>query len=478
MNVLFLQKDIFAKPSVMALSAILKRAGHRCDVLVDDLEKDITGKGLDMDPDIIAFSITTSEHSWMNVTGTAIREKFKGIMVCGGPHPTLYPRIIQDSFLDALCRGEGDEAFLEFVNALQEGNDIKKIRNFVVKMDGDLFQNELRPLIQDLDRLPFFDRNIYERYSLYRKSTSASLMHKTVRTGRGCPYDCAFCINSSYKQIYRNKGKIVRHRSVDNLIEELSEMARDRDLKFLSFEDDSFTLAPRDWLFDFLKRYRHEVGIPFKIQTTARLLDEGTVRALKEANCYSIRFGIEAGNENYRNRVLKKKISDEDIFRAARLAKRYGIRLQTFNIMLSPGETLEMCLETYDMNRKIRPDFAWCSLLNPYPGTEIASYARETDSIETDIDYHDRVHSFFLGSPIKAENKRKIHNLQKLAYFSILTHLPRRALLFLIGLPLTKLYALLFGVTFFIGLYRIDKTSLRELVKLSLGHWIRYLRQG
>ncbi|NVM30980.1 MAG: hypothetical protein HWN65_19215 [Candidatus Helarchaeota archaeon] len=82
MKILFLQKDIFGKPAIMLLSAILKKAGHQCDVLIDELEKNLIKKVLRLNPDVVAFSITTGEYEWMSEIGNKIRKNFKKLIIC------------------------------------------------------------------------------------------------------------------------------------------------------------------------------------------------------------------------------------------------------------------------------------------------------------------------------------------------------------------------------------------------------------
>lgn len=472
MRVLFLQKEIFAKPGIMLLSAILKQAGHDCDVLVEDLERDIVRKALDLKPEVIAFSVTSLEAAWMHRVGTDIRGKYRGAIICGGAHPTYLTRYAMDeTYLDAICVGEGEDALVEYVSSLEKGIDVFGIANLIARKGGDWVRNDVRPLIEDLDSLPFPDRSVYDRYPLYRRSHGGILYHYTVMTGRGCPYECSYCFNRLFKNVYQGKGKVVRRRSVDNVIRELHEL-KSRKPGLILFEDDSFTLPPRDWLESFLQRYRDEIGIPFKMQTAASLLDDDLMVRLKEANCFSFKMGVESGNEPYRREILKKNVTDDEIILAARLAHKHGIRFQTFNMAGGPGETLRMARETFRLNRIIRPDFVWCSLLHPVPGTEIYDYSVSRGHIDESLYTLETVgQSVFLDVPIKMRDKTEILNLQKLMCAGILCRTPEKIFSLLIRLPLGSLYRLIFGITFFIGVYRTNRTGILDLTRLSLRHW-------
>jgi len=462
----------------MALTACLKQAGHPCFVVVADLEKDPITAVLKLNPDVVAFSITTAEFRFMKDMGTQLRALCdKTLIVCGGVHPTFYPEVIQEPYLDAICRGEGDEAFLEFLNTLESGNAYETVQNFWVKKEVEIFRNEVRPLIRDLDTLPFYDREIYARYALYAGKGREILFHQVIKAGRGCPKSCSFCFNKSYNCLYEDKGPVVRRRSIDHLIDELKDLKRSGKVGFITIDDDSFTLAPRTWLNSFCATYEKEIGIPFKINTTPAALDEDLVKRLKDAGCYAIKMGLESGNETVRNKILNKNLSEECIVKAACLLKKHGIRFQTFNIVGCPGESLSMAFETYALNRRIRPDFVWCSLLNPYPGTDIFDRCKKERLISGENDFDETGYSYFTGTPLALPDKKDLINLQKLMNVSVRLSLPEILLRVLVKLPLAWLYNVIFGAGMTWGLIRVNKGSFLSVVWLSLRYLSRYNRK-
>lgn len=455
----------------MALSACIKRAGHCCFVVVADLEKDPVAAVIGLNPDVISFSITTAEFPFMRDMGTRLRALSDKTIICGGCHPTFCPDVIQEPYLDAVCRGEGDEAFPEFLNALESGNSLETIQNVWVKKEGGVFKNDVRPLIRDLDSLPFYDREIYTRYALYAGIGREILYHYVVNAGRGCPKSCSFCFNKSYNSLYEGKGPVIRRRSISHLIAELKDLKQSAKVGFFTLDDDSFTLAPRSWFNGFCEAYEKEIGLPFKINSTPVALDEDRVKRLKSAGCFAVKMGVESGNETVRNRILNKNLSEDSIVDAARLLKKYGIRFQTFNMVGSPGESLSMAFETYALSRRIRPDFTWCSLLNPYPGTDIHDQCKKEGLIS---DFDDKISFYFTGSPVILPHKRELVNLQKLMNFAVRLNLPEGLLRALVKLPLAGLYSLIFGAGVTWGLIRINKRSFLSVVWLSLRYFSRY----
>ena len=470
MKVLFIQKDIFAKPGIMLLSAVLKKAGHACDVLIDDLETNLMAAIDHIQHDLTAFSITTNEYNWFLHTAGSIKKKTGSFIICGGPHPTFNTELIWEDCVDAICIGEGEGALSDLVNQMQKNKKITAIPNLYIKLADRIYKNKLRPRLNglELDQLPHPDRQLYLKYPVFRMPHNDMLYHHVIFTARGCPYVCTFCFNKRYNRIYQNNGSVFRRRSVADVINELIELKTRHALKFIIFEDDAFSMPPFQWLREFLQAYKRHIRLPFKIATRVDLLDEEVIALLAAAKCYSIRIGIESGNENIRNRILCKQLTHSQIIRVVKIIKKYRIRIQTLNIVGNPGETLEAAMETYKLNRLLNPDFAWCSLLHPYPGTEIFDYACQHHYLEDkpDWDY------YFKASPVKTN--REIINLQKLFSLGIFLHLPINLMQILIKQPFKQVYQFIFGVSLFIGLLRINHTSVRTWFKVSVFYLFRY----
>lgn len=454
----------------MALSAAAKRAGHRCGLVVADLEADPAGAVLGRNPDVIAFSVTTGEVPFMTSLIETLRPRFSGKIIAGGVHPTFYPEILESCGLDAVCVGEGDRALCAYLDALSRGGDGREVLNFHVKTQKGLIRQPLRPLIGDLDRLPDADRRLYpDAYSLYRKKNHDLLYHRVVMTGRGCPGACAFCFNPQYNALYQGKGTVVRRRSAARIIAEVKALTACGKTLFVTFDDDSFTLAPRSWLDNFCRAYGREIGLPFKINSVAGALSEKRVRMLKQAGCHAVKIGLESGNETLRTGLLSKKVSNQSLIRAADRLRQHGILLQTFNMVGLPGETLDQALETYALNRRLRPAFLWCSLLNPYPGTAIHRHCLDTGRLKSQSHNSCEPYSYFNQSPL--DPAPELVRLQKRMFAFLLLRLPTRLVRHLIRIPAGPLDRFVFGLTMVVGLAQINRLSLAR----TLGFAWRYL---
>ena len=191
MKLLFIQSDPFAWTGKMSISAVLKEAGHDCDVLIEPAEKNLMESIKKVRPDIVAFSATTGVHTWALAKAKEIKENFNVLTLLAGSHATYFPQALEDENLDFICIGEGEEAIVELLNNLEKNEDVTNIKNIWAKKDNKIYQNPIRPLIQDLDALPFPDRGLYyKRYSFLRDQQSRDFVFM-----RGCPFPCAFCYN-------------------------------------------------------------------------------------------------------------------------------------------------------------------------------------------------------------------------------------------------------------------------------------------
>jgi radical SAM superfamily enzyme YgiQ (UPF0313 family) len=466
LKVLFLQRDsLMIHSGVMSISAVLKQAGFESDILVESLERDFIGAIVKSKPDLVCFSCTTGLHLWATETARAIKKKLDVPIIVGGPHPTFYASTMRDSSIDVMCIGEGEYPMLELAQSIQRGQDITNIRNLWVRDSrGQIHKNSLRPLIQDLDTLPFMDRELYHKYRPLR----AYEHNPIIITGRGCPYSCSFCFNKALRDMYsETEGRYVRRRSVMNVIDEITKIQATYDTRRIIFMDDTFVLH-HEWVLGFLEAYRQFVALPFSCLVRADLINEPIVKALKNAGCFFVRMGIESGNDGLRNIVLNKRITTQQIKNAAYLIKKHGIRLSANSILGIPGETIDTALQTLQLNIDIRPDFAWCSLMQPYPGTELAHYAITHGFLRRDFSFDDLDHSYFFSTPIEIEDKTAITNLEK--FFSMCVRFPflLPAVKRLAKLPPNALFDLAFKLYYAYGTYMTGEIDLEDYIRLGL----------
>ena len=227
---------------------------------------------------------------------------------------------------------------------------------------------------------------------------------------RGCPYNCTYCFNAAYSDLYSGQ-KRVRWRSVGNLIEEIRQVVTMSPTQFVYLQDDTFILNKK-WLKEFADKYKREVGLPFHCHTRANLVNDEVVRLLSHAGCYSVHVAAEAGSERVRREVLNRHMSDEQIIGAVEKLKAANIRVMLQNMIGLPFTTLEDDLKTLELNIRCAPDYSWCSIFQPYPRTALGERCVK-EGVYTG-DFSDIGSSFFDTSPLNIPHKNEVANLQKL----------------------------------------------------------------
>ncbi len=398
---------------VMSLAAVARANGHEVMLALGSEER-IVRVARDFRPDVVGFCVLTGfQTRWLKVARSIKRALDpEPLIIFGGPHPTFFPKVVLEDGVDLVCRGEGEGAMADLLDAVDAGNErFDDIPNLVVKNDFGLRSTPLRPLA-NLDELPFPNREISFAYPFIRKDPNVHFM-----AGRGCPYSCSFCFNRSMRELCRELGPPVRMRSVDNLIEEIDGVNRKWGIEVVYFQDDTFVLD-RDWLFDFLDRYASCLRLPFYCTVRADLVTADMARALRDAGCYRVSFGVESGVERIRREVLKKNVSDEQIREAASILHDAGITFQTTNMMGLPGETLADAVRTLELNIQIGADIAWTSIYQPYPGTELGDRTLAEGRVDKLPD-DERIADAHTSSILRQPEIEEVVRFQKFAYLAV-----------------------------------------------------------
>ena len=478
MKILLVVKEVIAyeRTAISSLSAVLKAEGHEVRALIvnpppvlptfrtimDRIGKlgttpttsQIRSNGLpeavsevvrEFRPHVIGYTMMTGEHQALLELNRKLKQKFDFYTVLGGPHAQFSQQIIEEEGVDAICIGEGDTSFPEFIKRLDAGKDFWLTETFHVKHEGKIYRNPLGPLIPDLDVLPDPDRQI-----LYDASPSLlALGARVFFTQRGCPYHCSYCFNEKYNKNYSGLGKIMRTRSPERAIKEMEAVKERFPVDYFHIQDDVFTIKPRGWIQEFCKLYKQKINLPFAAAVRLDNLREEDVKSLSEAGLSFVWVGVETGNEAVAKEVFQRggHLDNETIIAGCKLFQKYGVNILALNIMGAPVENpFEVDMETVDLNLKIKPAFASCGLLYPFPGTPVEEYAIKTGYMreEQKGEYLEssKRHSMFKFNSEK--EKKQVENLQKLAGLVIDFPFLRPLLPFLTRLPLERFYYILF----------------------------------
>lgn len=398
------------------------------------------------EPDIIAFSSPTNLFPWTKKMAGLLKKALKVPIIIGGPHATSVPEyVIENPEFDMVCVGEGEEAFLELLKAMEKRSRKEDIKNIWFKKNGEIRKNPVRPLIENLDSLPFPDKSIFEKYGAVNRRLY-------IMTARGCPFSCSYCYTSMLRSVY-NGSPLYRRRSVENVMEEIEFHFHRKKYKEVYFYDDIFTLDKK-WLEDFARVYSREVRVPFKALVHPTVVDRERALLLKKAGCYYVDIGVESGNERVRRDILNRQVSNKSIQRAIEILKEVGIKVCTLNIFGIPGETEDEMWETVKVNLELKPDGAITSVMYPFPNTGIYHYCVERGYLsDEDVrsvmkglgSYKER--TFIKSSMRPSKTYRYMRLLPVLVKFKIppsiskfLLKLPMPSFVELISIPFTSIF--------------------------------------
>ena len=391
MNILLIEPNIEGYALMPSMSlAILKafineKTKHKAEIAdfifhKKDWKKYLKERIEKFKPDLIGFSVLSFNYLQASKMAEFIKENYNIIkIIFGGVHVTLMPEeVIENKDVDIVCIGEGEYVLKEI---LDKELDCKDVNGIWYKKDGKIIKNKDRKLTENLDKLPYPDWDDFElkKYFLINDN------HLPIMASRGCPYNCTYCSNHALKK--KLIGKYVRFRSVDNVIKEIELRIKQYygiGMRYLFFYDDTFILN-KDFVLEFCRKFKEkgfDKKIKWNINVRANLVDEEIIKNLKEASCYEVRMGIEAGNEDIRNNLYKRGMTEEQIYNSIKIIKKYGLHLRVQFIVGAPYDSIETMNESYKMARKINADYTLFPILMPLPATEIKEVCEKENLIE------------------------------------------------------------------------------------------------
>ena len=353
------------------LVAIVRESGYEVgflDAILEELSiEDFAERVKEIGPDIVVLECSTPSINFDLQSAAAVKKVSPSTQtVLIGSHPTVYHKEImaENPSVDGICRGEFDYTVRDLVRARAEGRDWSDVLGLTWRRDGEVKVNPARPVIENLDEIPFPARDLVDSPN-YRQGTFRGKHPTTVITSRGCPFHCIYCLwpNTLY-------GHNFRSRTAKNVVDELEECVNKYGIDEVYFDDDSMALDKERMLE--ICRLIVDRGIKFEWISQCRVdsMDEEVLRAMKKAGCRYIRFGVESGSPRML-KLMKKGITTEKAMEAFRLARKVGIRTQAFFLFGLPGETEETVRETIEFAKKIKPGSAQFAVAIPHPGTEL-----------------------------------------------------------------------------------------------------------
>lgn len=381
---------------------------------------------IEQQPDIVAFSCLTQSYQWMLSIAREIKKVYPNVYtVFGGVHVSAVPDIVlQNEEADYVVVGEGEEAFFEIIDAINARDFYRSISNTrYINPDGIIVRGEQKGFKQELDELPGFTKEFWENETFVRSNfmTMAS---------RGCPYRCTFCFNNFFAELpdeKKTKGKYVRTRSVDHVINELLySKQRYKKIDYIDFYDDIFTVN-KPWLKEFLIRYKKEIDIPFQCLTHPRYMDEEMAAWLKDAGCKWVQIGVQTMDDEFKG-SLRRYEKSAHIEKAFEVMLDAGLKIKADHMLALPGEPLVAQENARKLYAKFCPTVIqtfWTCFL---PGTELLKDAIRDGIIskEQEIRLNNGLDFTFYNNPENIKDPKLIKFYQSYQFlFKLYPLLPR-----------------------------------------------------
>ena len=388
-----------------SLVAVLRRAGveARAANLIGLTPDAIRQILLAERPDLLGLSVMThNRHDAVRLAELAKSLNPDCFVVFGGPHATHRSRemLAVCPALDAVVIGEGEETLRELAELLSQASspdpslaspliqvgqrgvqggargvngELSSIRGLAYRDGGDITVTPARPPIADLDLLPLPHEGFEGGINIDLRRQAEFLI-----TSRGCPAACTFCSSPLFW------GRSLRFRSPRNMVDEIRAVRDRYGLIYFSIRDDTFT-ADRQRVMEFCRLLLTErLFILWNCQSRVSAVDEEMLLWMRRAGCDCIQYGVESGAPAIL-KTLGKRISTDQIVRAAEATRRVGIRLSIYLMTGIPGETEKELGETLRLLEAIRADDGQVSPLAYYPGTRLFDEAVARNEVPSDL---------------------------------------------------------------------------------------------
>jgi len=486
-------------PSIRSLAAFLKLHGHQVrlvflpadtyshlhvregyimqmpQTMVEDLVE------LCKDADLVGISFLSTMFDVSVQATRALQKAWPRLPIAwGGFHPTTMPQQALD-FVDIVCVGEGEHATLELVERMERGDDYTDVRNFWFrKANGKVVGNPHRPLIQDLDTLPFQDYEFADDWSysddgkhlipltwelfldrMPRYPDRAGDMRHTYKTmiTRGCPHKCSYCGVAFNHDLYKGQ-RYLRRRSVEHMVAEIrAVVSRYPEIGLVHFQDDVFFSTSNEEIVKFSEVWKREVGLPFRAQCSPTTINEQKFAALVDAGLCFTELGIQTGSSETM-RMYRRGMTNEQLLKAVNIITKYRdyIQIPDYHMILdNPWESTEDVMKGLRLLWTLPPPYNLLpSSLVPYPGTEF---------------YHKSIEDGFVSDEFNQIYRKEFHSpagnyLNFLFFLTLFNSLPKELVQFLGGDSFVRLFNRKKYDRFWGALYRYGE-NLRKAQKLS-----------
>lgn len=363
------------------LHAVIEQAGYdittRClnNTAIDDARRQFDEACNGLQPDFLLvqmFTMNRVEAFRAISRARELRPHMK--IIVGGVHASIYyQQLLENLSIDYVVIGEGEHTIVELLDALRAGGRVDTIKGIAYHSAGTFVMTPERPLLGDLDSLPF------PRHDLFMTPERSMAC---ILTSRGCPFKCSFCC------LYTISKRKYRVRSVENVVAEVEYIIENfPNITTIQVSDDTFTLNQQRAI-DFCKEIvSRNIRIQFTCSARVKPASKELFEWMEKAGFVSIGFGLETGSERLMQSI-HKNVTQEDVVRAFEMLKDSKMGITTFLMVGFPGETFETVEETIRFVKRLQKikyyEFQGVARLWVYPNTEVYQIMKDAGRIDDD----------------------------------------------------------------------------------------------
>lgn len=370
-----------------SLAAFLNHQGIGAGIQpMQDVSKETVLRRIEREkPKIVGFSLIFQRmlDAYADLIGY-LRENGVGAhFTMGGHFPTFAFEEVLSAIprLDTVVRHEGEETILELFHKVDQPDSWKDIQGLAYRTGNSVRANPLRPLISNLDSLPFPVRDT-------SGITHRGIGIRSIAGSRGCYYNCGFC---SISEFYRRPpGAVRRTRSPVNVIREMLTLYESYGAQIFIFQDDDLfmrTNAHRQWLDEFLcelEQTELSTKVLWRISCRVDDMDIDYLRRMKEAGLVSIYLGIESANDT-ELATMNKGYKAIDVYRAIDLLHEVDMPFEFGFMLFTPDSSLETVMQNLDFLKFVAGGsnslVHFCKM-SPYAGTPIQHRLQQEGRLE------------------------------------------------------------------------------------------------
>jgi len=326
-------------------------------------------------PGLIGITLATATFDVARKLTERIHRELPGMpVVWGGIHATVCPEECLQT-ADVVCVTEGEEVMAELAADPQRTDIVGLWR----RRNGEIVRTPIRSLEQDLDRFPFASYGENEWLIEWDQIVELPITNKiyfrgvyTIMTQRGCPFGCTYCLHHVTRPMHKGE-RYLRRRSVDHVLAECAQRARDFELPGFGFFDDVFAVNAR-WTAEFAEKYPARVGLPFGGYAYPHVTTEEMLKQLKRAGMIFMGLGIQTGSDYISREIYGRRYGADDLLEVARWGEQCGFTLHYELLSNCPFESEADCLQTLQLLMRLpKPTTLCIKRLVLFPNFKISS---------------------------------------------------------------------------------------------------------